>query len=114
MKNAADVILVGGGLANSLIAWRLRMLRPELKLLVLERGPALGGRHTWSFFDSDVEPAQANWLTPLRVHSWPGYSVAFPNRRRRLGVPYASVTSERLHEVVAPTLGDSLLCGKVA
>jgi lycopene beta-cyclase len=48
------------------------------------------------------------------VHRWPGYSVAFPQRRRRLGVPYASITSERLHEVVAPTLGDSLVYGEVA
>jgi lycopene beta-cyclase len=114
VKNTADVILVGGGLANSLIAWRLRTLRPELKLLVLERGPALGGRHTWSYFDSDVEREQADWLAPLIVHRWPGYSVAFPRRRRRLSVPYASVTSERLHEVIAPTLGDALICGEVA
>lgn len=111
MRNSADVILVGGGLANSLIALRLRTLRPELKLLVLERSPALGGRHTWSFFDTDVEAEQATWLSPLRVHHWPGYSVAFPARRRRLAIPYASATSERLHEVVAPMLGDMLRCG---
>lgn len=110
MKNRPDVILVGGGLAGSLIAWRLRVLRPELKLLVLERGPALGGRHLWSFFDTDVEPAQRAWLDPLIVHRWPGYSVAFPRRRRRLSIPYASISSERLHEVVAPVLGDALVC----
>lgn len=111
MKNAPDVILVGGGLANSLIAWRLKLTRPELKLLVLERGPTLGGRHVWSFFAPDVEAEQARWLEPLIVHRWPGYSIAFPGRKRRLGIPYASISAERLHAVIAPVLGDSVRYG---
>ena len=111
MRNSADVVLVGGGLANSLIALRLRTLRPELKLLALEQGEALGGRHTWSFFGSDVEAAQADWLQPLIVHRWPGYSVRFPRRARRLAIPYASTTSERLHAVVAPLLGEGARFG---
>lgn len=111
MKNSVDAILVGGGLANSLIAWRLAQARPDLKLLVLEQGPALGGRHTWSFFDSDVGKDIAAWLEPLVVHRWPGYSVAFPKRRRRLDIPYASISAERLHAVIAPTLGDSVRYG---
>jgi lycopene beta-cyclase len=53
-----DVALVGGGLANSLLAYRLRELRPELDLVVVERGPELGGNHTWSFHDSDLSPTQ--------------------------------------------------------
>jgi lycopene beta-cyclase len=108
VKNTPDVVLVGGGLANSFIAWRLKTLRPELRLLVLERGPALGGRHTWSHFASDVEPEQAAWLEPLIAHRWPSYDVAFPGRRRRLDIPYASTTSERLHAVIAPVLGDAV------
>lgn len=111
MSARPDVVLVGGGLANSLIAWRLKHARPELNLLVLEQGPALGGRHTWSFFDSDVEAPVAAWLDPLVVHRWPGYTVAFPKRRRRLGIAYASVTAERLHAVIAPVLGDSVRYG---
>ena len=50
----ADVVLVGGGLANGLIALRLKALRPDLKVVVVERGPTLGGEHTWSHFASDV------------------------------------------------------------
>ena len=33
----ADVVLVGGGLANGLIALRLRALRPGLKVVILRR-----------------------------------------------------------------------------
>lgn len=103
-----DVILVGGGLANSLIAWRLHRARPDLRLLVLERGPTLGGRHVWSFFESDVESDQARWLAPLIVHRWSAYTVAFPERRRRVPVGYASISSDRLHEVIGGELGGSV------
>ena len=99
-----DLILLGGGLANSLIALRLRALRPELRVLLVEGGPALGARHTWSFFDTDVTPEQHAWLQPLIVHRWTGYSVRFPGRERRLRTPYQSVTSERLHAVVTAAL----------
>ncbi|MDP8916644.1 MAG: lycopene beta-cyclase CrtY [Pseudomonadota bacterium] len=104
-----DLVLVGGGLANSLIALRLKALRPELKLLVLEQGPALGARHTWSFFDTDVTAAQRAWLEPLVVHRWPGYAVRFPGLNRRLSTPYGSATSERLHAVVSQMLGPAAL-----
>jgi lycopene beta-cyclase len=102
-----DLVLVGGGLANSLIALRLRALRPELRLLVLEREPALGGRHTWSFFDTDVTAEQRAWLQPITAHRWPGYAVRFPELRRDLGTGYQSATSDRLHAETAAALGPS-------
>lgn len=104
-----DIILLGGGLANSLIALRLRALRPELRLLIVEQGLTLGARHTWSFFETDVSPDQRAWLEPLMAHRWPGYSVRFPGVNRRLGTPYQSVTSERLHAVVSGALGPAAL-----
>ena len=41
-----DLILVGGGLASSLIAWRLALDRPQLRVTVVERDGRLGGEHT--------------------------------------------------------------------
>ncbi|WP_312929041.1 NAD(P)-binding protein, partial [Pseudescherichia sp.] len=38
-----DLILVGGGLANGLIAWRLRQRYPQLNLLLIEAGEQPGG-----------------------------------------------------------------------
>jgi lycopene beta-cyclase len=52
-----DLILVGGGLAAGLIAWRLALDRPDLRVAVVERDGRIGGRHTWSFFDGDVSDA---------------------------------------------------------
>lgn len=104
-----DLVLVGGGLANSLIALRLKALRPELRLLILEQGATLGARHTWSFFDTDVTAAQRAWLDPLVAHRWPGYGVIFPGLKRRLSTPYQSATSERLHAVVSQALGPAAI-----
>ncbi len=108
---AADLILVGGGLANGLIAWRLRQLRPELRLLILESGDTLGGNHTWSFHDGDLTPGQHAWLAPLVAHRWDGYSVAFPNRSRTLATGYASVTSSRFDAVLRPAIASQVRLG---
>ena len=108
-----DLILAGGGLASSLIAWRLKLRRPALSVAVVEREPRLGGEHTWSFFDSDLTPEQRSWIAPAVVRRWPGYDVAFPQRRRTLNTAYNSVSSERLHAAVAPMLGERLLTGEI-
>lgn len=108
-----DLILVGGGLASSLIAWRLALDRPDLRVAVIERDGALGGNHTWSIFDSDVASVDMEWLTPAIAHRWPkGYEVYFPRRSRTVTTGYSSLTSERLHATVAPLLGDRLIRGE--
>ena len=105
----ADLVLVGGGLANSLIAHRVLADAPDYSVLVAERGPALGGNHTWSFHDSDLTPDQRYWLQPLVVRSWPRHELRFPRLQRVMDGGYNSITSERLHEVVGGALGDRLL-----
>lgn len=104
VANDADLILVGGGLANGLIAWRLRQLRPEIRLLVLEAGPALGGNHTWSFHEAELAPAQQAWLAPLVAHRWDGHEVALPSRRRILDGGHGAITSARFDAVLRDAL----------
>ncbi|MEO8445018.1 MAG: lycopene beta-cyclase CrtY [Gammaproteobacteria bacterium] len=99
------VILVGGGLANCLIALRLRALRPDVSLTLLEGADHLGGNHTWSFHGTDVAPAALAWLRPLASYSWSHHDVKFPARERRLSGSYYSLTSERLHATVMAALG---------
>ncbi|WP_060481281.1 lycopene beta-cyclase CrtY [Pseudomonas sp. NBRC 111119] len=106
-----DLILLGGGLANGLIAWRLQQLRPELRLLCLEQAAELGGNHTWSFHDADLTPPQQRWLAPLVVKRWPAYHVHFPAFSRCLASGYASITSEHFAQVITPALGPSLRTG---
>lgn len=106
-----DVVIVGGGLAGSLAAWRLRAARPERTVTLLEAGAVIGGNHTWSFHTTDLAPAARQWMAPLVAHRWPRHEVAFPGRRRTIDHEYCSITSGRLHEVVSAALGHALRLG---
>ena len=107
----ADLILVGGGLANGLIARCLRLAHPDLRLLLLEAQPALGGNHTWSFHSTDLSAAQLAWIAPLITYRWDAHDVAFPGYRRRLPGGYNSVTSGRFDATLRAELGDAVRCG---
>ena len=96
------LILVGGGLANSLIAHRLAATRPEVDWTILESGPELGGNHTWSFHEGDLTPGQGAWMEPFVSARWPGYAVAFPGLDRHLPLGYRSASADRLRAVMAP------------
>lgn len=106
-----DLILAGGGLANGLIAWRLRTERPEMKILLLEAGDAIGGNHTWSFHDGDLDLNQRVWLAPLVGCRWPKYEVVFPGYARTMESGYASILSDNFARVIGAALGPALRTG---
>lgn len=97
---AMRLILVGGGLANCLVAYRLATQRPEIAWTILEAGDELGGNHTWSFHARDLTPDEAGWVDPFVTSRWPSYSVAFPAVRRDLPLGYRSIASGRLRDVM--------------
>lgn len=107
----ADVLLCGGGLANGLIALRLKAARPELRVVLLERDAAPRLDQVWSCFDSDVPTDALAWLKPLQAAWWPSYSVRFPALERRIKTPYGSMTPTSLYTVVEAALGADLVRG---
>ncbi|MFV2090218.1 MAG: lycopene beta-cyclase CrtY [Pseudomonadales bacterium] len=66
----------------------------------------MGGNHTWSFFPTDLSPAQLDWIDPLILHRWQSYEVRFPALSRRLGTGYRSTNSEFFHMFMMGALGD--------
>jgi len=106
-----DLALVGGGLANSLLAYRLHLERPGLDLVVVERGSSLGAAHTWSFHDNDLTPDQRRWMQPMVEHSWAEHELCFPNLHRIMKGGYNAVSSDRLHHAVSQALGERILLG---
>jgi len=107
----ADVVLVGGGLANGLIALRLRTMRPNLKVILLERERRLAGEQTWRWFQTDVSPGIAAWLRPLIVHRWSGWDIRLPGFERYLDTPVFALTAERLRQAVTAALGADVWLG---
>jgi lycopene beta-cyclase len=100
-----DLLLLGGGLASGLIAHALVLRRPDVSFLVLERGPTLGGNHTWCFHPDDLGPEEAPLVEPAIGHRWPVHDVVFPDLgRRRIEAGYLCVPSERFHAALAPRL----------
>jgi lycopene beta-cyclase len=107
-RDPTTLLLAGGGLANGLIAYRLAQTRPEVRFKLVEGGARLGGRHTWSFFGSDLGSDGA-WIAPFLTCSWSQYEVRFPRRQRKIINSYKSITSDRFHDVLMDRLGDRVL-----
>jgi lycopene beta-cyclase len=110
-----DLAIVGGGLAGGLIALAMAKRRPDARVLLIEAGDSIGGNHVWSFFDSDIAPADRPLVVPLVAHMWDGYHALFPGHRRRLDARYHSITSDKFDRVVRAALPDaSILTGRKA
>ncbi|HVF93246.1 MAG TPA: lycopene beta-cyclase CrtY [Sphingomonas sp.] len=99
-----DVAILGGGLAGGLIALALARRHPTLDVRVIDAAATLGGNHLWSFFGSDVAPANRWIVESLVVHRWQGYDIAFPAHGRTIDASYQSITSERLDAAVREAL----------
>ena len=101
--NGYDAILVGGGLAASLIALRLAEKRPDFSILMIDRRTALAGDHTWSFHETDLTDETTRWIAPLVAKTWKRQSIAFPRRRRSLRTGYRSITSASMRAALDRT-----------
>lgn len=101
------VIICGGGLAGSLAAIALAKRRPDVDLLLIERGESFGGNHIWSFFDTDID-REFRWLTDVvAARRWPSHEVRFPRRARTLHIGYNSIRSHDLDIAVRAALAST-------
>lgn len=110
MTEDFDYVLVGGGLANGLIALGLLAKRPAPRVALIEQGSSVGGNHTWSFHESDLGEAERELVTPLVRRSWPSYDVFFPSRQRRISRGYAACDGGRLHSAVSEAFARTAAC----
>lgn len=109
------LIIAGGGLSGVLTAVAFAQNRPDVAVTLVEAGERLGGRHTWSFYDTDVEGAAKALIAPFVSHSWPGYDAQFPAFSRTFTTPYHSILSSDFHTVAMGILDDRVrLSARVA
>jgi lycopene beta-cyclase len=104
------VAILGGGLSGGLLALALRR-RPDVEVRLLERSDRLGGNHTWSFHDHDLDAEGHGLVAPLLDQHWRTHEVRFPSFSRRLSGGYASIGSARFDAVLRAALGGGLSCG---
>jgi len=106
---SCDLAIVGGGLAGGLLALAIKKKRPDCDVRLIEGSRRIGGNHLWSFFASDVAPADRWLVAPLISHGWTSHQVAFPGHARTLPTPYYSIESGRLDQVVRNALPEEAL-----
>ena len=104
-----DVAIVGGGLAGGLIALALARKRPDCRVRLIEGSGRIGGNHLWSFFSTDVAPADRWLVAPLISYGWSRYDVAFPAHKRTVRAPYYSIESDRFDQIVRGALPQEAL-----
>lgn len=94
------IIIMGGGLAGGLAALALCDVGRGKDVVIVERDGRLGGNHTWSFHDTDLDDAERRLVSPLVTHRWPRHVVCFPGRTRTIATGYSTFTGEDLARVV--------------
>ena len=79
------LLIAGGGLAGSLAALAMARLRPEVPMLLVAEGAALGGgRGTLFVLDDMLGEAERDFLAPLATRSWDAFYAILPGRPRKL------------------------------
>ncbi|MGE4133278.1 MAG: lycopene beta-cyclase CrtY [Bdellovibrionales bacterium] len=96
--------LVGGGLSNGLLALRLHGAGKRVRLF--ESQSTVGGHHTWSMHQSDVDDEDLRFLDGLKPKFWAQHRVEFPRFTRMLNSGYLTIRSENLHKAVQEALGE--------
>lgn len=101
------VIILGGGIWGSLLAWRLKQALPHVNFRLYEETSTLGNHTTCTFRESDCGEA-IEWLRPLISKSWNHHHIKFPQFEKWITNPYHMIESDHLHREVSDKLGDSL------
>jgi lycopene beta-cyclase len=99
-----DYIIVGGGLAGGLAALALAQAGRAANLTLLEGEATLGGNHTWSFHDTDLDDEGRTFVSPMVARRWPRHEVRFPGRARTIAAGYSAISSAGFAEIVGARL----------
>ncbi|MFW7379855.1 MAG: lycopene beta-cyclase CrtY [Oligoflexus sp.] len=111
-----DIALLGAGLANGLIALRVKQKLPHLRLILLERKHEIGASQTWSFHLNDLLlngcETDLQWMADFNLTTWNRYEVKFPGLRRDLCGPYYALRGEAFAAYMKKNLAAELCLGQ--
>ncbi len=103
------IVILGGGLSGSLLAYRLSLIQPTPQFLLIESKDRLGGNHTWSFHGSDLSNISADWVNDLVNSSWNKQEVKLGHSHRVLSRSYHSISSTLFHRKVEARIKNNLV-----
>ncbi|MFI4819042.1 MAG: lycopene beta-cyclase CrtY [Enterobacterales bacterium] len=100
MKSYFNIIFIGLGLSNGLIAIRLKQHFPDLDILLIEKNLNININKTWSFNFTDINLIKNNWIFPIIDNFWNKYIVNFKNYRRIINTEYLTITSYKFYKFI--------------
>ncbi len=101
------VIILGGGVLGSLLAWRLKEALPQVRFRLYEETSTLGHHLTCAFRETDVASSM-EWLRPLITKSWAEHLHRFPGLDRCITSPFHLIGPEHFHRTIYATIADEL------
>lgn len=101
------VIIIGGGIVGSLLAYRLKEVLPQMSFKLYEASSSLGQHQSFSFRESDCAK-DMHWLKPLISHSWDHHQISFKKFDKMITNPYHLIDSRKMNEVISLKLKDDL------
>lgn len=97
------VIILGGGIIGSLLAYRLKEVLPYVPFKLYEGTSHLGDHQSFSFKEADCLE-NMNWLRPFISHSWSAYEIKLKKLARSFHHSYHLIDSRQVHDVISKKL----------
>jgi lycopene beta-cyclase len=102
------VIILGGGIWGSLLAWRMHQVLPHLKFKLYEETSDLANYQSVFFRQSDCEEA-FSWIRPLISQSWNQHQIKISGLEKWISNPVHLISSKHLNERIMSALGPQII-----
>ncbi|MFI4853303.1 MAG: lycopene beta-cyclase CrtY [Candidatus Makana argininalis] len=109
MKSYFNIILIGLGLSNGLIAIRLKQHFPDLNILLIDKNLNINSNKTWSVYFNNKLLIKNNWLFPIIDYFWPKYIINFKKYRRLINKEYLTITSNKFYKFIKKNFKKKLI-----
>lgn len=105
---SGPIIIIGGGLWGSLLAYRMKQCHPDLEFKIYEQPFSLEEDVCWTFSERALETESLKWLAPLISHSWDSHQINFYEFSKQVKGRYFAIFKDELDAKLQKILGPHL------